>query len=313
MRVLVTGAAGFIGSHLVDRLLAEGFSVVGVDDLSTGRIENVAHNQGNRAFEFIRGDICDTALDKRIVKDVEAVFHEAALVSVSRSVEDPILANRINVDGTLALLSACLDSGVKRFIYASTCAVYGDATSLPAEESQLPNPISPYAASKLAAENYCAAFHRVYGLETVSLRYFNVYGPRQGYGPYSGVITIFVNRALKGEHPIIHGDGEQSRDFISVGDVAEANMSALNAQGVGGEVFNVATGHPTTINELARAVLKVTGKGGLRPVHVEPRPGDIRYSYGSTEKAERRLNFRAKVDLMQGLRETVDWFAKSSG
>jgi len=307
MKILVTGAAGFIGSHLVDRLLAEGFSVLGLDDLSTGNIENVAHNESKREFEFIKGDICDKAQDKRILTDVEAVFHEAALVSISRSVEDPIPTNRTNVDGTLALLSACLDSDVKRFIYASSSAVYGDATSLPSEESHLPNPISPYGASKLAAENYCKAFHRVYGLETVSLRYFNVYGPRQTYGPYSGVITIFINQALRGESPIIHGDGEQTRDFVSVEDVVEANISAAKAQGVAGEVFNVATGRPTTVNELARAVLVATGKEDLRPVHAKPRPGDIRHSYGSPKKAERQLHFRPKVALAQGLGKTVDW------
>lgn len=313
MRVLVTGAAGFIGSHLVDRLLADGFDVVAVDDLSTGMMENVAHNEGKRGFEFARGNICDTALDKRLTSSVEAVFHEAAQISVSRSIEDPVFTNRINVDGTLAVLRACLDSGVKRFVYASTCAVYGDAVSLPAEESQLPNPISPYAVSKLAAENYCAAFHRVYGLETVSLRYFNVYGPRQGYGPYSGVVRVFVDRALKGENPVIFGDGEQTRDFVSVEDIVEANMSALNAQGVAGEVFNVATGRPTTVNELARTVLEVTGKESLRPVYADPRPGDIRHSYGSSRKAERQLNFAARVDLAEGLRRTVEWVAKSSG
>ena len=309
----MTGAAGFIGSHLVDRLLTEEFDVVGVDDLSTGRIENIAHNQANRRFEFIKGDICDTALDKRALSDVEAVFHEAAVVSVSRSVEDPILANCVNVDGTLALLSSCLHSGVKRFIYASTCAVYGDTTSLPAEESQLPDPTSPYAASKLAAENYCAAFHRLYGFQTVSLRYFNVYGPRQSYGPYSGVITIFVDQALRGEYLTIYGDGEQTRDFIDVEDIVEANISSLTAQGVGGQVFNVATGRATTINELAGTVLSLTGKGDLHPVYAESRPGDIRHSYGSPKKAERQLNFRPKVALRHGLRKTVDWIVRCSG
>ena len=313
MKVLVTGAAGFVGSHLVDRLLAEGFEVVGIDNLSAGSMQNVVHNKRNKRFQFIKGDVCDKELDKRAVKDVEAIFHQASLVSVFESVGDPILTNHVNVGGTVTLLDACLRSGAKRFIYASSCAVYGKASPLPAKESHLPRPISPYAASKLAGENYCTAFHHLHGLETVSLRYFNVYGPRQGYGPYSGVITTFANRLMKGERPIIYGDGEQTRDFVNVEDVVEANILALGARGIRGKVFNVATGRPTTINELAQTVLKVTGREDLRPVHGEARPGDIRHSYGSPKEAERWLNFKAKVALSKGLRKTVDWITKSSG
>jgi UDP-glucose 4-epimerase len=225
--ILVTGGAGFIGSHIVDRLLDEGFRVSVVDDLSTGKKQNLVQHDGKQTFHFIEGDIRDYDLVKKVVSGVDAVFHEAALVSVTSSVENPLLANDINVTGTVNLLKACVDAHVKRFVFASSCAVYGDSETLPNHENLMPMPLSPYAVSKLAAENYVKVFHDVYDLETVILRYFNVYGSRQVYGPYSGVISIFINRLLENNPPIIYGDGEQIRDFVNVHDVVEANMLAL--------------------------------------------------------------------------------------
>jgi len=303
--ILVTGGAGFIGSHIVDRLLDEGFKVRVLDNLSTGEKKNLAQHQNNKSFQFIEGDIRNFDLVKNTVKGVDAVIHEAALVSVTRSVEDPILSNEVNITGTVNLLKACVDAHVKRFVYASSCAVYGDTETLPNHENLAPKPLSPYAVEKLAAEKYAKVFHNVYGLETVSLRYFNVYGPRQKYGPYSGVISIFINRLLENKPPIICGDGEQTRDFINVKDVVEANMLALSKRKAVGEVFNISTGEATTINKLTETIQKIMGKTSLKPVHAEPRPGDIKHSYGDITKAKRNLEYEPKVQLEKGLSELV--------
>jgi len=308
--ILVTGGAGFIGSHIVDRLLDEGFKVRVLDNLSTGDITNLAQHQNKKSFQFIEGDIRNFDLLKKTVKGVDAVFHEAALVSVTRSVENPLLSNEVNVTGTVNLLKACVDAHVKRFVYASSCAVYGDTETLPNHEKMAPKPLSPYAVDKLAAENYAKVFHDVYGLETVSLRYFNVYGPRQKYGPYSGVISIFINRLLENKPPIICGDGEQTRDFISVKDVVEANMLALSKRKAVGEVFNISTGEATTINNLTETIQKIMGKTSLKPVHTEPRPGDIKHSYGDITKAKKNLEYEPKVRLENGLSELVKAYSK---
>ena len=308
--ILVTGGAGFIGSHIVDRLLDEELKVRVLDNLSTGEKKNLAQHQNKKSFQFIEGDIRNFDLVKKAVEGVDAVIHEAALVSVTRSVEDPLLSNEINVTGTVNLLKACVDAHVKRFVLASSCAVYGDTKTLPNHENLAPKPLAPYAADKLAAENYAKVFHEVYGLETVSLRYFNVYGPRQKYGPYSGVISIFINRLLKNEPPIICGDGKQTRDFINVKDVVKANMLALSKQKVAGEVFNISTGEATTLNKLAETVQKIMDKTDLKPVHAEPRPGDIKHSYGDINKAKRNLEYTPKVQLEEGLSELVKWYSK---
>ena len=308
--ILVTGGAGFIGSHIVDQLLDEGFKVRVLDNLSTGEKKNLAQHQNNKSFQFIEGDIRNLDLVKNTVKGVDAVFHEAALVSVTRSVEDPILSNEVNITGTVNLLKACVDAHVKRFVYASSCAVYGDTETLPNHENLAPKPLSPYAVDKLAAEKYAKVFHNVYGLETVSLRYFNVYGPRQKYGPYSGVISIFINRLLENKPPIICGDGKQTRDFINVKDVVEANMLALSKRKAVGEVFNISTGEATTINKLTETIQKIMGKTSLKPVHAEPRPGDIKHSYGDITKARRNLEYEPKVQLEKGLSKLVKWYSK---
>ncbi len=310
-KTLVTGGAGFIGSHIVDRLLKEGFEVTVIDDLSTGRRENIVHHQDRKDFHFVKGDVRNTALVKKVVEDVDAVFHEAALVSVPSSIENPLLTNEINVSGTLNLLKACTDANVKRFIYASSTAIYGDTETLPKHEKLMPQPISPYAVSKLAAENYVKIYHKVYCLNTICLRYFNVYGPRQTYSPYSGVITIFINSLLKNEPPIIYGDGKQTRDFVHVQDVVEANVLALTKETAIGEVLNVATGTPTTINQLA-AMLQQVMKTNLEPVYTSPRPGDIKHSYADITKANKLLQYNPEISLRNGLTQLVKWYADSS-
>jgi UDP-glucose 4-epimerase len=305
-RVLVTGGAGFIGSHIVDRLLSEGFEVTVLDDFSSGQMQNVSHHVNVKEFHLVRGDVRDASLVKKVVEDVEAVFHEAALVDVALSVKEPFLFNDVNVVGTLNLLKACADSGVRRFVFASSAAVYGDSEPKMKREGMLPMPISPYGATKLAAENYVRVFSEMYGLETVSLRYFNVYGPRQGIGSsYSGVITAFLGRLLNSQAPIIYGDGGQTRDFVNVDDVVSANMLALKSKDAVGKVFNIASGKALTINELAGILQRITEKEFLKPVFTEPRAGDIRYCLADISKAEGLLGFHPKVNISDGLSKLV--------
>ena len=308
-KILVTGGAGFIGSHIVDRLLDEGLKVRVLDNLSTGEKKNIAQHKNKKSFQFIEGDIRNVEHIKKAVEGVDAVIHEAALVSVTRSVEDPLLSNEINVTGTINLLKACVDANVKRFVLASSCAIYGDSETLPNHENLIPKPLSPYAADKVAAENYAKVFHKVYGLETVSLRYFNVYGPRQKYGAYSGVISIFINRLLENKPLMIVGDGEQTRDFVNVKDVVDANMNALSKRRAIGKTFNVCTGDPTTINQIAETIRQIMDKMTLKPVHVEPRSGDVMHSYGDITEANRNLEYKPRIRLENGLKELVKWYS----
>ncbi|MDQ1280686.1 MAG: family oxidoreductase [Thermoproteota archaeon] len=308
-RIIVTGGAGFIGSHLAEALLKEGAEVIVLDDFSSGKQSNLEHSMKNENFTFYRGDIRDKEIISKLFKEVDVVFHEAAQINIKKSVEDPITTNDVNVNGTLNILKACVDNRVKRLIFASSCAVYGDSETLPIGEDTALKPISPYAASKLAAENYVRAFHRIYGLETVCLRYFNVYGPRQTLGPYSGVIPIFIDQLLKGEQLMIFGDGEQTRDFVNVKDIVEANVCALKTKAIG-EVFNVATGQATSINELAQLLQKITGRTELKPKHAEPRTGDIDQSYADISKSEKLLGYKPKTSLQQGLTELVREYQK---
>jgi nucleoside-diphosphate-sugar epimerase len=310
-KVLVTGGAGFIGSHIVDKLVEKGFEVTVFDNLDTGHIENIEHHQGKQNFHFIEGDIRDLDLIKKTLKDVDAVFHEAALASVTLSVQNPILSNDINVTGTLNLLKASSDLGVKRFIYASSAAVYGDTKTPEKKEDMMTNPRSPYGISKLAAENYVKIFHKLYGLETVSLRYFNVYGPRQRFDlqcAYGGVITIFTNRLLKDMPPVIFGDGEQTRDFVYIGDVVEANMLALDRKDAAGEAFNIGTGLNVSVNQTAEALKDIMNKHELENVYADPRPADGRHGYANISKAKRILGFNPKVSIKDGLVRLVDWY-----
>jgi len=309
-KILVAGGSGFIGSHIVDRLIEEDMEVIVLDNLYTGQLEFIEHQKDNKNFHFVRGDVRNFNLVKHLVKDVDAVFNEAAVVSVPRSIEDPVLANEVNVGGALNLLKACLDSGVKRFVQASSASVYGNTRTLPISEDLPPKPISPYAVSELAAESYAKVFCTAYGLETVCLRYFNVYGPRQTFSPYSGVITIFVNQLLRNQQPIVFGDGEQTRDFVYVEDVVNANMLALTKKEVKGEVFNIATGVATTINKLVWNLQEIMSKKHLKPIHKPPRQGDIRHSYASIEKARKILEYEPKFSLKKGLTKLVEWYSR---
>jgi len=307
-QILVTGGAGFIGSHIADRLLNEGLEVTVIDNLHTGRLENVVHNQHRKNFHLIKGNILNFDLIKGIMKNLDAVFHIAALSSVPLSVKNPILTNEVNVKGTLNLLKACLNSSIKRFISASSASIYGETENLPINENAIPRPASPYAVSKLASEKYIQVFCHAYGLETVCLRYFNVYGPRQAHNQYSGVIATFTNQILNNQPPTIHGDGNQTRDFVNIKDVVDANMLALKRKNAVGESFNIATGKAVTINQLAKELLKICGKD-LKPVYIDPRPCDIRYSYADISKARRVLGYEPKITLKKGLTEFVEWVA----
>ncbi len=305
LRVLVTGGAGFIGSHTVDRLLAEGFEAVVLDNLRSGSLDNISLHKNNESLKFVCGDVRDAWLVKNLASSVDYVVHLAALVSVPESMRDPDLTYDINVNGTLNLLKACVDAGVKRFIYASSCAVYGNADKLPIKEDCPPKPLSPYAFSKLKAESYVRKYFEDFGLETVCLRYFNVYGPRQAYSEYSGVITQFINRVKRGLPLTIFGDGEQTRDFVYVEDVVEANMLALKCGEAVGEVFNIGTGVATSIKQLAHTLLELTNRKDLEILYCEAREGDVRHSVADISKAKEKLGYSPKIALKEGLKKLL--------
>ena len=306
---LVTGGAGFIGSALVRRLLELGERVRVVDNFSTGLRVNLAEVRGR--IELLEGDLADEAVAREGAVGADYILHQAAIPSVPRSIEDPVSSNRANVTATLNLLVAARDAGVKRFVYASSSSAYGDSETLPKVETQPDNPISPYALTKLAGEKYAVIFHRIYGLSTVSLRYFNVFGPRQNPdSPYSGVISRFMSAALSGRRPTVHGDGEQSRDFTFVDNVVSANLLACQAGGVSGVVFNVGTGERHTLNDLLRSLSTILGRD-LSPEYVARRPGDVRHSLADIGRARQRLGYEVKVRFEEGLRRTVAWFRES--
>jgi len=305
-KILVTGGAGFIGSHLVDRLMKEGYEVVILDNFFSGDIENIKNHLESEMLYLVKGDVRSSDNVKEAVRNVDAVFHLAAIVSVPLSIENPLLVNDVNVTGTLNLLEASLKADVKRFIYASSCAVYGGVDRLPIDERCPTNPLSPYAVSKLAAECYCKIFCDNYGLDTLCLRYFNVYGLRQTGDSYSGVITQFIDRLKQRKPPIIYGDGQQTRDFVHVKDIVEANMLALNCQLGAGEMINVGTAKSTTINELANFLIEFFGQAHLRPVYRAPREGDIRNSYADIGKAEKMLGYRPKITVKKGIRMLLE-------
>jgi UDP-glucose 4-epimerase len=304
MRVLVTGGAGFIGSHLVDRLINDGCSVRVIDDLSTGKLDNIAEHVESGKVEFVKGDIRDLALLKRCVDEVDGVVHLAAQISVPFSVLNPQLTFGINEAGTLKLLKTCVRAKVRRFVLASTCAVYGEPVYLPVDEKHPVQPISPYAESKLGAERHCFAAFRDCGLETAVLRFFNVYGPRQGVNDYSGVITKFLDRCRRSLPLLVFGDGTQTRDFVNVSDVVSTLMLALQRDAAAGETFNVGTGKAVSIEQLAEIMLELL-QLDLPIVHEPARPGDIKHSYADISKAQRILQYEPAVRFDDGLRELI--------
>lgn len=303
---LVTGGAGFIGSHIVERLVRRGARVRVIDNFLTGKRENLAPFRD--AIELLEGDVRDLAACRKAVAGVDAVLHQAALASVPRSMEDPILADAINVAGTLNLLVAARDAGARSFVLASSSAVYGDAPAVPQREGKEGAPLSPYAAGKRAAEDYCRVFSSLYGLRTASLRYFNVFGPRQDpASDYAAVIPLFIAKLLRGEAPAIHGDGEQSRDFIYVGDAAEANLLAAAAPVLRGEAMNIASGAGTTVNALAAKINAALGTR-IAPVHGTARQGDVRHSVADISAAAERIGFLPTVPFEEGLEMTIRWY-----
>jgi nucleoside-diphosphate-sugar epimerase len=301
---LVTGGAGFIGSHLATELVQRGHNVRVVDNLSTGRRRNLDHLRG---VEFIEGDLADVAVATRAVHGMTYVLHQAAIPSVPRSVQDPITSNRANIDASINVLVAARDAGVKRLVYAGSSAAYGDTPTLPKREDMPTNPLSPYALQKLVAEQYGQLFTRLYGFETVTIRYFNVFGPRQDpSSPYSGVISLFASALLEGRRPVIYGDGEQTRDFTYVANVVDGVLRAVEAPGAAGHVINVATGGRISLNDLLRTMNKIVGTS-LEPIFKEERAGDVRDSQADITKAKKLLGYAPIVTLEDGLKKTLDW------
>ncbi len=310
-KYLVTGAAGFIGRSIAAELIRRGESVRGVDNFITGKRENLI---GLDKMEFIEGDLTDPAVCGHVVRGVEIIFHEAALASVPRSVADPLPTNAACVDASLYLLNAARKAGVRRVVYAGSSSAYGDTPTLPKHEQMLPNPISPYAAAKMAAELYMGAFARVYGIETVTLRYFNVFGPYQDpTSQYSGVMAVFCRKMLAGEQPTIYGDGEQSRDFTFIDNVVHANLlaAAAPAEKVSGRVMNAATGNRVTLNETFRELAQIIEYKG-EPSYAPPRAGDIRDSLADISLARQLLGYQPIVSFPVGLRRTVEWYRNTS-
>ncbi len=306
MKVLVTGGAGFIGSHLAVALVRAGHSVRVIDNFASGKRSNLREVRDE--VELLRGDCADPRAAARAVAGVEAILHEAAIPSVARSVEQPVPSHRANATATLTMLTAARDAGVRRFVYASSSSVYGDAPEPAKHERLAPRPLSPYAVDKLAGEHFLRVFAGLYGLETVALRYFNVFGPRQDPGsPYSGVISLFTTALLEGRTPVIYGDGRQSRDFTYVENVVAANLQALAAQGLRGQAVNVATGRAVTLTELLAALGQLTGQRA-RAERRPARAGDIRHSRADVRAARRLLGFEPHVGFEDGLARTVAWY-----
>jgi nucleoside-diphosphate-sugar epimerase len=301
---LVTGGAGFIGSHLAEELTRRGHQVRVLDNLSTGKRRNLAHVP---AAELMEGDLADPEACARAVQGIDYVLHQAAIPSVPRSVKDPVSSNRANIDGSLNILVAARDAGVKRLVYAGSSSAYGDTPTLPKREDMPTRPLSPYALQKLVAEQYCQMFTRLYGLETVTIRYFNVFGPRQDPGsPYSGVISLFSTALLDNRQPSIYGDGEQTRDFTYVANVVDGVLRACDARNASGEVINVATGGRISLNQLLQTMNGIVGTN-ITPKYEAPRAGDVRDSQADITKAREILGYAPIVDLEEGLRRTLDW------
>lgn len=309
-KFLITGGAGFIGSHITDFVLKNGHEAVVFDNFSTGRMENLSAVVND--IRIVNGDIRDISALGAAMDGVDYVIHHAAEISVTKSVEEPEFVNEVNVGGTMNVLVCARKHDVKRVTFASSSAVYGDTGKQKQSEDMLPDPLSPYGASKIAAEHYLSCFYHLYGLETVRFRYFNVYGPRQNpKSQYAAVIPIFIDRILQGQDLYIYGDGEQTRDFIYVEDIARANYVACTAQNAAGKVFNIATEQPYTINDLAAMLIEMS-ESDVKVHHADPRPGDIKFSQSSTKLAREMLEFEPSVGFAEGLRLTFDHFASQS-
>lgn len=305
-KYLVTGGAGFIGSNITEELVRRKADVRVLDSLITGSLDNIKPFRNK--VEFIKGDIRDRKALKRALKGIDYVIHQAALRSVPKSVDDPFTTNDINVAGTLNVLFEAKAAGVKRLVYASSSSAYGDAKHFPQRETDLPGPISPYGVSKLAAEHYCVTFAKTFGLETVSLRYFNVFGPRQNpESKYSAVIPAFLFAMMKGRSPVVDWDGKQSRDFTYVGNVVEANLRSCVVPGISGGVFNVACGRTTSVMDIVNSLNRILGTN-IKPKHAPRRHGDVRKTYADITKMKRSLGIRKFVQFEEGLKLTVDWF-----
>jgi nucleoside-diphosphate-sugar epimerase len=305
---LVTGGAGFIGSHLCEELVRRGERVRVVDSLITGKRQNLAHLP---QVEFLEGDLAEIDMARRAVMDIEYVLHQAAIPSVPRSVEDPLTSNRANIDASISLLVAARDAGVRRVVYAGSSSAYGNSATLPKVETMPTAPLSPYALQKLVAEQYCQLFTSLYGFETVTIRYFNVFGPRQDpSSPYSGVISLFISALCDGRRPTIYGDGEQTRDFTYVANVVDGVLRACHAPDANGEVINVATGGRISLNQLFETVRREVGSH-LQPIYSDPRAGDVRDSQADISKAQRLLGYAPVVGFDEGLGRTVAWYRGS--
>jgi UDP-N-acetylglucosamine/UDP-N-acetyl-alpha-D-glucosaminouronate 4-epimerase len=306
---LVTGGAGFIGSHLSEELIRRGERVRVVDSLITGKRQNLGHLP---QVEFLHGDLADIDVARRAVQGIEYVLHQAAIPSVPRSVEDPVTSNRANIDASLNVLVAARDAGVRRVVYAGSSSAYGNSETLPKVETMPTAPLSPYALQKLVAEQYCQMFTSLYGFETVTIRYFNVFGPRQDpSSPYSGVISLFISALCEDRRPTIYGDGEQTRDFTYVANVVDGVLRACHAPGASGEIINVATGGRISLNQLFETVKRKVGSQ-LQPIYSEPRAGDVRDSQADIGKAERLLGYTPSVSFDDGLGRTVAWYREST-
>lgn len=311
-KVLVTGGAGFIGSNLTESLLKRKHMVRVLDDFSTGKRENLILEKEYPSLEIFEGDIRDLRTCQKAMRGMEVVFHQAALPSVQRSVEDPETSNAVNVGGTLNILLTAREEGVRRVIYASSSSIYGDTPTLPKHEKMPPQPLSPYALQKYIGEQYCRLFSQLYNLETVSLRYFNIFGPKQDPNSiYSAVIPRFIDALLHGRPPIIFGDGEQSRDFTFIENVVYANLLAMSAKGLRGEAMNIACGKRISLNQLLKILKKILGSE-IAPLYQEPRKGDVRHSLADIRKSRKLINYIPKVGIEEGLQKTVEYFLKPS-
>lgn len=305
-RILVTGGAGFIGSHIVDQIVELGARVTVIDDLSSGTMENIKHHQDR--IEFIKGDILDENLMRKVLDKIDMICHQAALRSVPKSVERPFDYHNVNVTGTLKMFLIAREKGIKRIVCASSSSVYGDRTDFPEKETDPVKPFSPYAATKLMNEHYAYIFTEHYNMEIVCLRYFNVFGPRQSLeNKYAVVIPKFITSLLNDQQPPVYGDGEQERDFTYISDVVSANILALTKDGVKGEVFNIAEGNPKSVNYLFNAIKDILSKD-IAPIYEEIRAGDVRKTHASIEKAEKLLGWKPRVSFKEGLIRTIDWF-----